>query len=229
MPLSLSAESPLCPPFSFLLRLFVFSVSLCLITEYLSVSVSVSLEVSVSLCARGSPSPCLRVFESLSVHYLSSFPNVSVSPHVSDISVCLCVSGLPLMPVSPFTSHFSPISVSLSQRISAYLCVSVSLWVSGLSLPPCPLRSPPSPSPSLPPRSLARALSLSILGPGVAMGTRWEPGMARAWARAGSSGEEQRPEQRQQQAASGRGSGSGSGGSVGGGGSSSAIPSEPCS
>lgn len=157
MPLSLSAESPLCPPFSFLLRLFVFSVSLCLITEYLSVSVSVSLEVSVSLCARGSPSPCLRVFESLSVHYLSSFPNVSVSPHVSDISVCLCVSGLPLMPVSPFTSHFSPIFVSLSQRISAYLCVSVGLGPLPASVSP----ALPALSLSLSPPSLSGSRSLS--------------------------------------------------------------------
>lgn len=183
----------------------------------------------MSLCARGSPSPCLRVFDSLSVHHLSSVFNISVSPRVSDISVCLWTSphaGVPLY--FSFLSHLR-VSVSAYLCVSLSLCVSVSLWVSGLSLPPCPLRSPPSPSPSLPPRSLARALSLSILGPGVAMGTRWEPGMARAWARAGSSGEEQRPEQRQQQAASGRGSGSGSGGSVGGGGSSSAIPSEPCS
>lgn len=112
----------------------------------------------MSLCARGSPSPCLRVFESLSVHYLSSFPNVSVSPHVSDISVCLCVSGLPLMPVSPFTSHFSPISVSLSQRISEYLCVSVGLGPLPASV------SPALPALSLslsPPLALWLALSLS--------------------------------------------------------------------
>lgn len=102
----------------------------------------------MSLCARGSPSPCLRVFDSLSVHHLSSVFNISVSPRVSDISVCLWTSphaGVPL-----YFSFLSHLRVS----VSAYLCVSLSLCVS-VGLGPLPA----SVSPALP------ALSLSLSPP----------------------------------------------------------------